>query len=59
MWDMLYTMFNKDIDLEKTADMIGDPEVVRNLVVMGLQQIKVGKTKDFDSVCDRLEEKYS
>ena len=31
---------------------------VRNLVVAGLEQIKEGKTKDFNAVCDRLEEKY-
>lgn len=31
---------------------------IRNLVVAGLEQIKEGKTKDFDAVCDRLEKKY-
>lgn len=31
---------------------------VRNLVLAGLNQIKEGKTKDFNSVCDRLEKKY-
>ena len=31
---------------------------VRNLVIAGLEQIKEGKTKDFYSVCDRLEKKY-
>ena len=31
---------------------------VRNLVIAGLEQIKEGKTKDFNSVCDRLEKKY-
>ena len=31
---------------------------VRNLVLAGLEQIKEGKTKDFNSVCDRLENKY-
>lgn len=30
----------------------------RNLVFAGLEQIKEGKTKDFKSVCDRLEKKY-
>lgn len=30
-------------------------EAVRNLVVAGLEQIKMGKTKDFNTVCDRLE----
>ena len=31
---------------------------VRNLVMAGLEQIKEGKTKDFNTVCDRLEKKY-
>ncbi len=31
---------------------------VRNLVIAGLDQIKEGKTKNFNSVCDRLEKKY-
>lgn len=31
---------------------------VRNLVMAGLEQIKEGKTKDFDTVCDGLEKKY-
>ena len=31
---------------------------VRNLVVAGLKQIKDGKIKDFNAVCDRLEKKY-
>ena len=31
---------------------------VRSLVLAGLEQIKEGKTKDFNSVCDRLEKKY-
>ena len=31
---------------------------VRNLVLAGLEQVKEGKTKDFNSVCDRLEKKY-
>lgn len=32
---------------------------VRSLVMAGLGQIKEGKTKDFDAVCDRLEKKYT
>ena len=32
---------------------------VRNLVLEGLEQIKQGKTKDFNAVCDRLEKKYT
>ncbi|MDE6759170.1 MAG: hypothetical protein K2J90_00655 [Lachnospiraceae bacterium] len=31
---------------------------VRELVITGLEQIKEGKTKDFNTVCDRLEKKY-
>ena len=31
---------------------------VRELVMVGLEQIKEGKTKDFNRVCDRLEKKY-
>lgn len=31
---------------------------VRELVMTGLEQIKEGKTKDFNTVCDRLERKY-
>ena len=31
---------------------------VKNLVLAGLEQIKEGKTQNFDSVCDRLEKKY-
>lgn len=31
---------------------------VRNLILAGLEQIEEGKTKDFNSVCDRLEKKY-
>ncbi len=32
---------------------------VRSLVMAGLEQIKEGKTKDFNVVCDRLEKKYT
>lgn len=31
---------------------------VRQLVLEGLAQVKEGKTKDFNAVCDRLEKKY-
>ncbi len=31
---------------------------VRDLVLAGLRQVKEGKTKDFNKVCDRLEKKY-
>ena len=32
---------------------------VRDLVMAGLEQIKDGKTKDINTVCDRLEKKYA
>ena len=32
---------------------------VRELVLAGIEQIKQGKTKDFNNVCDRLEKKYT
>ena len=31
---------------------------VRDMVLVGVEQIKEGKTKDFNSVCDMLEKKY-
>lgn len=31
---------------------------VRELVLAGLEQVKEGKAKDFNSVCDGLEKKY-
>ena len=31
---------------------------VRELVMAGMEQIKERKTKDFNTVCDRLEKKY-
>ena len=31
---------------------------VQELVMAGLEQIKEGKTQDFNTVCDRLEKKY-
>lgn len=31
---------------------------VRELVMAGLEQIKEGKTDDFNTVCNRLEKKY-
>ena len=31
---------------------------VRDMVLDGLEQVKNGKTKDFNRVCDRLEKKY-
>lgn len=38
--------------------MIEHNKEVRNLVLEGLQQIQEGKTKDFNKVCERLEQKY-
>ena len=32
---------------------------VRDLVMAGLEKIKDGKTKDFNTVCGRLEKKYT
>ena len=32
---------------------------IRNLVAAGLEQMKKGKTKEFNSVCDRLEKRYT
>lgn len=31
---------------------------VRQFVMDGMKQVKEGKTKDFNAVCDRLEKKY-
>ena len=31
---------------------------VREMVLAGLGQIREGRTKDLDEVCDRLEKKY-
>ena len=31
---------------------------IQGLIMAGLEQIKEGKIKDFDTVCDRLEKKY-
>ncbi len=31
---------------------------VRSLVMAGLKQIQENRTKDFNTVCDRLEKKY-
>ncbi|MCI9127886.1 MAG: hypothetical protein HFG28_12015 [Eubacterium sp.] len=43
-------------DYQKALD--EQKQEVRELVMAGLQQIKEGKTKDFNTVCDRLEKKY-
>lgn len=43
---------NFDIELKEQQ------KEVRNMVLAGLENIKEGKTKDFNEVCDRLEKKY-
>lgn len=43
-------------DYQKVLD--EQKKEVRELVMAGLEQIKEGKTKDFNTVCDRLEKKY-
>lgn len=43
-------------DYQKALD--EQKKEVRELVLAGLEQIKEGKTKDFNTVCDRLEKKY-
>lgn len=40
-------------DYRRTLD--EQKKEVRELVMAGLEQIKEGKTKDLNSVCDRLE----
>jgi len=32
---------------------------VRNMVLQAVEQVKQGKQKDFNKVCDRLERKYT
>lgn len=34
-------------------------KAVRNMVIQAIEQVKEGKTKDFDEVFDRLEKKYT
>lgn len=43
-------------DYQKALD--EQKKEVRELVMAGLEQIKERKTKDFNTVCDRLEKKY-
>lgn len=43
-------------DYQRALD--GQKKEVRELVMAGLEQIKEGKKKDFNAVCDRLEKKY-
>ncbi len=43
-------------DLKKIVE--DEQTEVRSMVLDGVEQIKQGKTKDFNEVCDRLEEKY-
>ncbi len=43
---------------DKYKSTLPEQQKVHNLVMAGLEQIKEGKTKDFNAVCDRLEKKY-
>lgn len=43
-------------DYQKVLD--EQKKEVRELVLAGLEQVKEGKTKDFNTVCDGLEKKY-
>ncbi|MBR2408761.1 MAG: hypothetical protein IKB07_07360 [Lachnospiraceae bacterium] len=47
------------IENRNIAETEEQQDAVRNLVVAGLEQIKTGKTKDFNAVCDRLEKRYT
>lgn len=47
------------IENKNISELDRQQEEVRNLVVAGLEQIKAGKTKDFNAVCDRLEKRYT
>lgn len=42
-----------------TEDLEQQQLEVRQLVMDGMRQVKEGKTKDFNVVCDRLEKKYT
>lgn len=44
---------------EYLAMMDKQQKEVRSLVSEGLKQMKEGKIKDFNTVCDRLEKKYT
>ena len=47
------------IEERKYADILEEQQSeVRKLVLDGLRQAKEGKTKDFNTVCDRLKKKY-
>lgn len=43
---------------DKTA-ITEEQREVRQLVSEGLKQVREGKTMDFNTVCDRLEKKYT
>lgn len=47
------------IENRNIAESERQQEEVRNLVLAGLEQMKAGKTKDFNAVCDRLEKRYT
>ncbi len=41
------------------ADRENNQSNVRHLVTQAIDQVKQGKTKDFNEVCERLEKKYT
>lgn len=49
-----------EVAMEKdyTSEMNKNHNKLRSLVMVGLEQMKEGKTKDFNVVCERLEKKY-
>ncbi len=44
---------------KECAGRLDEQQKIRQLVLEGLTQIKEGKTKEFNTVCDRLEKKYA
>jgi len=44
---------------EYEAERRNNQSDVRNMVLQAVEQVKQGKTKDFNEVCDRLEKKYT
>ena len=48
-----------DLQFRGIYSNIEQKKEVRSLVMAGLEQIKEGKTQDFNTACDRLEKKYT
>ena len=44
------------LDYEKMLD--EQKREVRKMILDGVNQVREGKTKDFNAVCERLEKKY-